>query len=99
MTRGSSGAFAIHNGEMIEQGVHESDTVDAIGTRDAFIGGYLTQRIAHNSVEEALECATATASLKRTIKGDLAIITPDQVQRVIYENEPGVNRQLKLKPM
>jgi 2-dehydro-3-deoxygluconokinase len=83
VTRGANGALAVHDGVTYEQPAFETETVDPIGTGDAFIGGYLARQIAGDSVSEALSYAAATAALKRTIKGDLAVVTPEQVEQVL----------------
>ena len=83
VTRGANGALAVHDGVTYEQPAFETETVDPIGTGDAFIGGYLARQIAGDSVSEALSYAAATAALKRTIKGDLAVITPEEVEQVL----------------
>ncbi|UIP00769.1 sugar kinase [Halobaculum sp. CBA1158] len=92
VTRGERGALALHDGEVFEQPVYEADTLDAIGTGDAFVGGFLSRRCRGGDVAEALEWGAATASLKRTIAGDLAVVTPEEVERVIDEGEGGISR-------
>ncbi|WP_277553652.1 bifunctional 2-dehydro-3-deoxygluconokinase/2-dehydro-3-deoxygalactonokinase [Halobaculum limi] len=92
VTRGDHGALALHDGEVFEQPVYEADTLDAIGTGDAFVGGFLSKRCLGGTIDEALEWGAATASLKRTISGDLAVVTREEVQRVIDEGEGGISR-------
>jgi 2-dehydro-3-deoxygluconokinase len=91
VTRGTEGAVALRNGAVHEQGVFEADTFDAIGTGDAFVAGYLTKRIDGGSVPDALEWAAATAALKRTVDGDLAVVTPDDVEGVV-DGAGGIDR-------
>ena len=43
------------------------------------------------SVPEALEYGAATAALKRTLAGDLALVSPAEVEAVI-EGEDGISR-------
>jgi len=45
VTRGLEGAVALHDGSMYEQDVFEADTFDAIGTGDAFVGGFIAERL------------------------------------------------------
>ena len=92
ITRGEEGALAVHDGRTYEQPAFETDTVDAIGTGDAFVGGYLARHIAGDSVPEALSYAAATAALKRTIEGDLAVVTPDEVEGVLENEGRGISR-------
>ncbi|WP_435062999.1 bifunctional 2-dehydro-3-deoxygluconokinase/2-dehydro-3-deoxygalactonokinase [Halobaculum sp. EA56] len=92
ITRGDRGALALHGDEVFEQPVYEADTLDAIGTGDAFVGGYLSRRCLGGGVAGALEWGAAAASLKRTIAGDLAVVTREEVERVIQEGEGGISR-------
>lgn len=89
ITRGSEGAIAQHDGELFEQPVFETEPVDPVGTGDAFVGGFLTRRIDGDSVPEALEYAAATAALKQTIEGDLAVIGPEEVEKLLESEGSG----------
>jgi len=92
ITRGENGALAAHDGAVFDQAAFETNTVDAIGTGDAFVGGYLARRIAGDDVSDALTYAAATAALKRTIEGDLAVVTPAEVEQVLEHGTGGINR-------
>jgi 2-dehydro-3-deoxygluconokinase len=83
VTRGAEGAVALRDGSVFEQSVFEAETIDAIGTGDAFVAGYLAKRIAGGDVPAALEWAAATAALKRTVTGDVAVVTPAEVEDVV----------------
>ncbi|MUW14691.1 sugar kinase [Halorubrum sp. CBA1125] len=91
VTRGTEGAVALRDGRVTEQGVFAADTLDAIGTGDAFVAGYLAKRIDGGDVGDALEWAAATAALKRTITGDIAVVTPADVAEVV-EGAGGIDR-------
>lgn len=92
ITRGENGALATHDGAVFDQAAFETNTVDAIGTGDAFVGGYLARRIAGDSVSDALSYAAATAALKRTIEGDLTVVTPDEVEQVLERGTNDIDR-------
>lgn len=92
VTRGERGALALHDDEVHEQPAFETDTHDAIGTGDAFVGGFLTRRIDGGSVAEALAWAAATAALKRTISGDAATITRGEVEAVLDDEAAEISR-------
>ncbi|MGQ4554452.1 bifunctional 2-dehydro-3-deoxygluconokinase/2-dehydro-3-deoxygalactonokinase [Halobellus sp. GM3] len=92
LTRGENGSVAVADGEVFEQQVYAADTFDAIGTGDAFVGGYLAKRVSGGDVGEALAYGAATASLKRTIGGDVAVVTPEEVESVVAENGGGISR-------
>ena len=92
VTRGDAGAVAAHDGVIHEQDALETETVDPVGTGDAFVGGLLASRLAGGSVSEALEVAAATAALKRTVVGDAAVVTPEEVAGVVDGGEDGIDR-------
>ena len=92
VTRGEKGALAHHDGETTEQPSFEADTLDPIGTGDAFVGAFLASRLQGRSVPEALEWGAATAALKRTIPGDEAIVTRTEVERVVEEKGEEISR-------
>ena len=92
LTRGERGALALHDGDLYEQPIFESDTFDAIGTGDAFVGGFLTRRLRGGDVREALAYGSAMASLKRTIAGDLAVFSTEEVESVIESGDADIAR-------
>jgi 2-dehydro-3-deoxygluconokinase len=92
LTRGEAGALASHGGEVHEQPVFPADTHDPIGTGDAFVGGYLARRLAGDGVADAMEYGAATAALKRTIPGDVAAVTPAEVERVVESETTEISR-------
>ncbi|WP_459194058.1 bifunctional 2-dehydro-3-deoxygluconokinase/2-dehydro-3-deoxygalactonokinase [Halosimplex sp. J119] len=89
ITRGGEGSLALEDGEVFEQGVFEADEYDTVGTGDAFVGGFLASWLPGGSVPDSLEYGAATASLKRTMPGDVALVTPDEVERVVEQGEQG----------
>jgi len=92
VTRGADGAVGWHDSVVHEQDAYETDTVSKIGTGDAFTGAFLASRLDGDDVPTALEYAGATAALKRTIPGDVALVTRDEVERVISDDGDGVSR-------
>jgi 2-dehydro-3-deoxygluconokinase len=92
VTRSEEGALAVRNGEVHEQPAFETETTDPVGTGDAFVGGYLAARVDGGSVEDALEWGAATAALKRTIPGDVALVTREEVESVLGESNSGIDR-------
>jgi 2-dehydro-3-deoxygluconokinase len=92
MTRGEHGSMALHGGELHEQDAFAAETTDAIGSGDAFVGGYLADRLRGGSVADALAYGSATASLKRTVDGDLAIVTPEEVEAVLEGDGTAISR-------
>jgi len=92
VTLGSEGALCYHKEEIYEQPAIETETFDAIGTGDAFVGGFLARRLADGDVTEALADGAATAALKRTIGGDAALITPEEVDSVAAGANEDISR-------
>ena len=92
VTRGDEGALAVSGGDVYEQGVFDADTHDAIGTGDAFVGGFLARRIEGGTLLAALEWGAATAALKRTIPGDVALVTREEVADVVAGSDEGIDR-------
>lgn len=93
LTQGDNGAIALdENGIIHDQPAFPAETRDPIGTGDAFVGGFLAEYLENKSVPDALEYGAATAALKRTIAGDLAVVTPEAVNRVIDDATGGIDR-------
>jgi len=92
LTMGEHGAVAISDGELHEQAAFEADTVDRVGTGDAFLGGYLARRARGGTVGDALAWGSATAALKRTVNGDAAVVTPAEVEAILDGDGVGIAR-------
>lgn len=92
VTRGADGLVAWVEGELHEQGAFPAETCDPIGTGDALVGGYLARRLQGDSAADALEYGAATAALKRTIPGDVAAVTPGEVERVVEAGGAEISR-------
>ena len=91
VTRGERDAVAVTDETVFEQPTFEADTHDPVGSGDAFVGGFLARWLDGGSVPEALEYGAATAALKRTLDGDLALVSPAEVEAVI-DGEDGISR-------
>lgn len=91
VTRGDKGSLAWHDGEVHERGIIEADTHDAVGSGDAFVAGFLVARGDGLGVADALRWGSACASLKRTVDGDVAVISRADVERVLG-GESGIDR-------
>jgi 2-dehydro-3-deoxygluconokinase len=92
VTRGSNGALAWHENTVYEQDAYETETLDPIGTGDAFTGAFLARRLDGDDVPTALEYAAATAALKRTIPGDVVLVTREEVERVVAAEGAAISR-------
>jgi len=89
LTLGGEGVLAHRDGDLYEQGVFETEDHDIVGTGDAFVGGFLAEWLSGGDLPAALEYGAATAALKRTIPGDVAVVTPEEVDRVVDEGVQG----------
>lgn len=93
LTQGEDGAIARdRDGHVYDQSAFQAETVDPIGTGDAFVGGFLASYLRGGDLPDALAYGSATAALKRTISGDLAVVTPAEVEAVLDERQDGISR-------
>jgi len=86
LTQKEEGALAYDGKQLFKAGAYSTETVDRVGTGDAFdagfVYGYLT-----GDISKALKYAVATAALKRTIPGDIALITLKEVEELVAKGE------------
>lgn len=92
ITCGADGAVAWADGSVVDRPAFETETVAPIGTGDAFVGGFLARRLAGDDLGDALEHGAAVAALKRTIPGDVALVTRDEVDRVVAGDHATIAR-------
>ncbi|MBX0323222.1 sugar kinase [Halomicroarcula sp. F13] len=92
VTRGADGALALSNGEVYEQPTYEAPSAHPVGTGDSFVGGFLSQYLAGESVPDGLAWGAATAALKRSVPGDIAVVSPDEVREVIAGDTEAISR-------
>jgi len=92
VTRGDEGAVAVHDGQTHEQPAIPASDAHPVGTGDAFVGGFLASRLQGGTVPDALAYGTATAALKRTVPGDMAVVTPEAVERALADESGRIER-------
>ena len=92
VTRGEQGALAWHDSVVHDHDAYETDTVEPIGSGDAFTGAFLARRLAGDEVQRALEYAVAAAAVKRTIPGDTARLTKAEVEAVVANRTEDLSR-------
>jgi len=99
VTRGAEGSLALVDDTVIEQGIFSDETIDAIGTGDAFVGGFLGELLTNGDseltpthVETAQSYAAATAAVKRTITGDVLVSTREEIESVLADDAEGISR-------
>ena len=91
VTRGERGAVAVTPDAVHEQSTFEADTCDPVGSGDAFVGGFLARWLDGGAVPAALEYGAATAAVKRTLDGDMALVSPAEIEAVL-EGSEGISR-------
>lgn len=92
VTRGARGAIAWHDSVVHDHEGYETDTTDPIGAGDAFSGAFVARRLQGDDIRDALDYATATAALTRTIPGDVATVSQAEVEAVIAGEVEDVER-------
>jgi 2-dehydro-3-deoxygluconokinase len=83
VTRSEQGAVAWHDNVIHEQDVIETDTVDAAGTHEAFVGGVLQQLYEDEPTDQAIKYGAAMAALTRTIRGSLPTVSAEEVEGLV----------------
>jgi 2-dehydro-3-deoxygluconokinase len=89
MTRGEHGALVWHDATIHERDAVETDAADVTGQHDAFVGAFLSRRLAGDDVGDALAHGVAAAALTRTIHGPVPTIDPSEVEHVIADLDHG----------
>ncbi len=92
VTRGSEGALALVDGTTFEQPTFEATSAHPVGTGDSFVGGFLSRYVEGDDVPTALEYGAATAALKRSVPGDVAVVTADEVDAVVAGESAAISR-------
>lgn len=87
----ADGATAFHKNDVQRVSVYEAQTVDAIGTGDAFAAGFIFGLLTKD-LDRALECAAGLAALKRTIPGDIAAVSRAELEELIQGRGASIQR-------
>lgn len=85
-------AIGLRGEEISEAPVYETEVRDPAGAEDAFVGGFLTRRIRGDEMKTALTYGAAAAALKRTVRGDALVGSPDDVERIVSDAASARNR-------
>ena len=92
LTRGTDPVIAATQDNVYVQPTFDSTNAHPVGTGDSFVGGFLSQYLTDGDISQALEYAAATAAFKRTIPGDIAVLTPGDVEAVIDGGPGSISR-------
>jgi 2-dehydro-3-deoxygluconokinase len=63
--------------------------VDRIGTGDAFMAGFIFQKLQNKNSQEVIEFATASALLKHTMPGDILTATTQEIEDIVNNDNIG----------
>jgi 2-dehydro-3-deoxygluconokinase len=92
VTLGGDGAIIrLPDGSVRRTASFPVDIIDPVGAGDAFAAGFLHGYL-DGDLERAMAVAPAMAALKMTINGDLAIITPAELEAVVSRSHRGIIR-------
>lgn len=92
ISNGALGAAAIDASGFVECPAFQVTIVDRVGAGDAFAAGVICRLSEGASLLEALRFGTATAALKLTIVGDVALVTRTEVESVLGNNTQALIR-------
>ncbi|MFE7843612.1 sugar kinase [Microbacterium sp. NPDC057407] len=68
--RGAEGAVALHDGEFFERAAVEVPVIDTVGAGDAFVAGYLAERMTGRGPRDCLELAVRAGAFACLAPGD-----------------------------
>jgi len=68
---------------------YEIRIVDRVGGGDSFAAGLIHGLLSYESMNQALEFAVAASALKHTIKGDMNLVSEEEVNSLVHGNQSG----------
>lgn len=84
LLQGDAGSLTLEGGRLVRPGRQPAvQVVDPIGAGDAYVAGFLWAALRGCELQEAVDTATAVAALKCSIWGDIALISPRDVQEAL----------------
>jgi 2-dehydro-3-deoxygluconokinase len=92
VTRGSEGVVAATDDDEFTQDSFEATDAHPVGSGDSFVGGFLSRYLTDHSVSDALAWGAATAALKRSVPGDIAVVSPSEVRELIEGETVDISR-------
>ncbi len=84
LMQGADGCTVLDGGRLVRpRRRHDVQVVDPIGAGDAYVGGFLWATLQGRTVEDAIDAGQAVAALKCSIWGDIALVTPRDVDDLL----------------
>lgn len=84
---GAAGAVALVDGELTRQSAVEISPVDTVGAGDAFVAGYLAERLAGRTTTECLKLAVQTGAFACLALGDWEGLPRRSEIKLLYSRE------------
>src|SRR5881628_1934734 len=89
---GEAGSLVLDGGRVYRpRRVPAVQVVDPIGAGDAYVAGFLWAVLQKRELQEAVDVGTAVGALKCSMWGDIALVTPRDVEEVLGDG-PDVRR-------
>ncbi|MGH7392121.1 MAG: sugar kinase [Candidatus Rokuibacteriota bacterium] len=89
---GDEGSVVFDGGRVVRPGRRpQVQVVDPIGAGDAYVAGFLWAALRGADLQETVDTATAVAALKCSVWGDIALVSPRDVEHVLAGG-PGIRR-------
>ena len=93
LTLGEAGSAVLADGAVTRPSRRYTvSVVDRVGAGDAFAAGFLWATWAGRPVQRAVDAATALAALKCTIWGDVALVTPAELEELLASDSTEIRR-------
>ena len=92
LMQGAEGCTVLDGGRLLRpRRRFDVQVVDPIGAGDAYVGGFLWATLSGRTVEDAIDVGQAVAALKCSTWGDIALVTPRDVDELLAGG-PSVRR-------
>jgi 2-dehydro-3-deoxygluconokinase len=81
--RGAWNTMVLHEGNVLHGQQYEIDVIDRFGAGDSWGSGFLYAYLTSNNVEYAMNFGNAMCALHHTMPGDVAHVTPKEVEALM----------------
>ena len=92
LMQGADGCTVLDGGRLLRpRRRYDVQVIDPIGAGDAYVGGFLWATLRGRTLEDAIDAGQAVAALKCSIWGDIALVTPRDIDDLL-SGGPSVRR-------